>query len=80
MAFNALIEALRPDLRPVINYEALNNKLYIENLNKAFDIAQKHLGIPKLLDAEDVDTPEPDEKSIMTYVSLFFHYQKSVGY
>ncbi|TMS04734.1 Alpha-actinin-2 [Larimichthys crocea] len=44
------------------------------NLNLAFDIAEKHLDIPKMLDAEDIiNTPKPDERAIMTYVSCFYH-------
>jgi spectrin beta len=43
------------------------------NLNNAFDIAHKHLGISKLLDAEDIDVDKPDEKSVLTYVSTYFH-------
>uniref|UniRef100_A0A672GVJ2 Actinin alpha 3b n=1 Tax=Salarias fasciatus TaxID=181472 RepID=A0A672GVJ2_SALFA len=46
----------------------------IGNLNTAFDVAEKFLDIPKMLDAEDiVNTPKPDEKAIMTYVSCFYH-------
>uniref|UniRef100_A0A7N9AVI3 Actinin alpha 3b n=1 Tax=Mastacembelus armatus TaxID=205130 RepID=A0A7N9AVI3_9TELE len=46
----------------------------IGNLNTAFDVAEKYLDIPKMLDAEDiVNTPKPDEKAIMTYVSCFYH-------
>lgn len=37
----------------------------------AFDLAEKHLGIAKLIDPSDVDVPSPDEKSIMTYISQF---------
>ncbi len=70
MAFNALIHAHRPDL---INYNALNPQNHIETLNNAFDVAQNKLGISKLLDAEDIDTPKPDEKSVMTYVSSYYH-------
>lgn len=44
------------------------------NLNLAFDIAEKHLDIPKMLDAEDlIEVAKPDERSIMTYVAAFYH-------
>lgn len=42
-------------------------------LEAAFRIAERGLGIPSLLDAEDVDVDKPDEKSIMTYVASFLH-------
>ena len=70
MAFNALIHSHRPDL---INYNELNPNEHIDTLNNAFDVAQRDLGISKLLDAEDVDTAKPDEKSVMTYVSSYYH-------
>jgi hypothetical protein len=70
MAFNALIHAHLPDL---INYSALNPQNRIETLNNAFDVVQNKLGISKLLDAEDIDAPKPDEKSVMTYVSSYYH-------
>ncbi|XP_073735111.1 alpha-actinin-2 isoform X4 [Callorhinus ursinus] len=38
------------------------------------EIAEKHLDIPKMLDAEDlVYTARPDERAIMTYVSCYYH-------
>ncbi|XP_046388683.1 spectrin alpha chain, non-erythrocytic 1 isoform X4 [Ischnura elegans] len=70
LGFNALIHAHRPDL---IDYQSLVPSRHMENLNRAFDIAQEDLGIPKLLDAEDVDTNRPDEKSIITYVASYYH-------
>lgn len=45
----------------------------MDNLNHAFEVASTHLGIPKLLDAEDVDQTRPDEKSILTYVASYYH-------
>ena len=43
------------------------------NLRNAFDVAEKHLGIPQLLDPEDIDVSKPDEKSVMTYVASYYH-------
>lgn len=57
----------------------------IENLELAFSIAERHLGIPRLLDVEDVCgttrtyNGKPDERSLMTYVAQFFHAFSSKG-
>ncbi|XP_023600318.1 alpha-actinin-2 [Myotis lucifugus] len=74
----ALIHRHRPDL---IDYPKLNNiapqstpPACVGNINLAMEIAEKHLDIPKMLDAEGVvNTPKPDERAIMTYVSCFYH-------
>ncbi|XP_033104188.1 spectrin beta chain-like [Anneissia japonica] len=71
LAFNALIHRHRPEL---IDYDSLKNNTNIVNLNNAFSVAQKNLGVTSLLDAEDVDVDKPDEKSIMTYVASYYHY------
>ena len=42
-------------------------------LETAFYVAEVELGVTRLLDPEDVDVPNPDEKSIMTYVAQFLH-------
>lgn len=40
----------------------------------AFDIASKEIGIPDLLDVDDVcDVAKPDERSLMTYIAYWFH-------
>ncbi|XP_032812044.1 alpha-actinin-1-like isoform X1 [Petromyzon marinus] len=71
LAFNALIHRHRPDL---IDYDKLRKDDPIGNLNNAFEVAEKYLDIPKMLDAEDiVNTARPDEKAIMTYVSCYYH-------
>ncbi|KIH67349.1 hypothetical protein ANCDUO_02320 [Ancylostoma duodenale] len=69
LAFCALIHRHRPDL---IDYYQLHKGDPLHNLNLAFDVAEKHLDIPRMLDAEDAAV-NPDEKSIMTYVSCFYH-------
>ncbi|KAK2501750.1 hypothetical protein MC885_001712 [Smutsia gigantea] len=67
----ALIHRHRPDL---IDYSKLNKDDPIGNINLAMEIAEKHLDIPKMLDAEDlVHTARPDERAIMTYVSCYYH-------
>ncbi|KAL7032834.1 hypothetical protein ACKWTF_007407 [Chironomus riparius] len=70
LGFNALIHSHRPDL---FDYSSLQAGRNIENLNHAFEIAERHLGIPKLLDAEDIDQPRIDEKSVLTYVASYYH-------
>lgn len=71
LAFNAIIHKHRPDL---IQYDKLSKANPTHNLNNAFNVAEKELGLAKLLDAEDVDTDNPDDKSIITYVVTYYHY------
>ncbi|XP_058233494.1 microtubule-actin cross-linking factor 1 isoform X16 [Hemibagrus wyckioides] len=66
--FNALLHRYRPDL---IDMELVARQSNRDNLEQAFEIAES-LGVTRLLDAEDVDVPSPDEKSVITYVSSIY--------
>ncbi|CAG8834587.1 4663_t:CDS:2, partial [Racocetra persica] len=67
----ALIHRHRPDL---LDYDSLNKADRHTNTALAFEVAATKLGITQLLDVEDVcDIQKPDERSIMTYVALYFH-------
>lgn len=71
LAFCALLDIHRPDL---IDYDALDKSDHRGNMQLAFDIAHKEIGIPNLLDVEDVcDVAKPDERSLMTYIAYWFH-------
>lgn len=71
LAFCALIHRHRPDL---IDYEKLTSEDKLGNLNLAFDVALRHLGVPRILDAEDIaNMPRPDERSVMTYVAQLYN-------
>ena len=70
LAFCALINHFRPEL---LDYNALNKEDHTNNVNTAFDACRK-LGITVFLDAEDLVDTTPDDKSVVTQVSEFFHF------
>lgn len=71
LAFCALLDIHRPDL---MDYDSLDKNDHRGNMQLAFDIASKEIGIPDLLDVEDVcDVAKPDERSLMTYIAYWFH-------
>uniref|UniRef100_A0A8C1R2B8 Spectrin beta chain n=1 Tax=Cyprinus carpio TaxID=7962 RepID=A0A8C1R2B8_CYPCA len=71
LAFNAIVHKHRPDL---IDFDNLKRSNAHYNLQNAFNVAEKELGLTKLLDPEDVNVDQPDEKSIITYVATYYHY------
>ncbi|XP_043994366.1 plectin a isoform X4 [Gambusia affinis] len=66
---NAVIHRHRPGL---IDMNQVYRQTNQENLEQAFSVAERELGVTRLLDPEDVDVPHPDEKSIITYVSSLY--------
>nr|XP_054604094.1 nesprin-2 isoform X2 [Nothobranchius furzeri] len=74
-AFLAILCSLRPDLVDLSLVQSRSNQ---ENLEEAFHLAEKELRIPRLLDPQDVDVKDPDEKSVMTYVAQFLQYSNDM--
>ncbi|XP_018338972.1 PREDICTED: nesprin-1 isoform X6 [Trachymyrmex septentrionalis] len=75
-AFLAIIDAIKANLVNIAAMREASNKARLET---AFQVAEIELGIARLLDPEDVDVPQPDEKSIMTYVAQFLHKYPEPG-
>uniref|UniRef100_A0A3P9L6A3 Calponin-homology (CH) domain-containing protein n=1 Tax=Oryzias latipes TaxID=8090 RepID=A0A3P9L6A3_ORYLA len=74
-AFLAILCSLRPQLLDLTLVKTRSN---LENLEQAFHLAEKELHIPRLLEPQDVDVKDPDEKSIMTYVAQFLQYSSDM--
>ncbi|XP_055088296.1 interaptin [Periophthalmus magnuspinnatus] len=71
LAFLALIKSINPDL---VDLRQSFNKDPEENLEQAFRTAHQSLDIPPLLEPQDMMCSYPDEKSIITYVSMFLRH------
>ena len=70
MGFCAIINRHRPDL---LDFDDCDVDTPLENLELAFSVAEKELGIIRIVDPEDVCVPKPDDKAVLTYVSYLHH-------
>ncbi|NXJ14586.1 CLMN protein, partial [Odontophorus gujanensis] len=71
LAFLAVIKAIDSTL---VDMKHALEKSARENLEDAFSIAQNKLGVPRLLEPEDIMVESPDEQSIVTYVAQFLEH------
>ncbi|KAI4882010.1 hypothetical protein NFI96_005487 [Prochilodus magdalenae] len=71
LAFLAVIKSIDPSLVDMRRALLRSSR---ENIEEAFRTAHYSLGIPRLLEPEDVTMNPPDEQSIMTYVSQFLEH------
>jgi len=69
-AFLALVHKYDPSQ---FDYDDYTKETPQERLEKAFEIAEKTINIPKLLDINEVMKGTTDERSLILYASLFFH-------
>lgn len=75
-AFLAILNSFRPDLVDLAQVQTRTN---LENLEHAFELAETELHIPHLLEPQDVDVPDPDEKSIVTFIAQFLKFSISLS-
>ncbi|XP_067311864.1 calmin [Pseudorasbora parva] len=71
LAFLAVIKSIDPSL---VDMRRALLRTPRENIEEAFRTAHYSLGIPRLLEPEDVMMNPPDDQSIMTYVSQFLEH------
>ena len=70
VALCAFVEHIEPGACP--DYATLDREKKCENCSHGLELADKKLGIAKIIEPEDLSDSDVDPESIMTYISLFF--------
>jgi len=71
LALCAIISKYKPEL---VDFKSLQKENVTENLETAFSIAERELGIPRLLDINEIrNNNSVDERSMILY--LYFYYR-----
>ena len=69
LLLSALVDHCKPGLFP--NHASLNPDNWLDNIQHTMDLAESDLKVPKILRPEDLAVQQPDEFSVMTYISGF---------
>lgn len=70
LGFSALLHRNRPDLIDWRNIREVNSR---DRLEKVFSVMSNEYNVAKLLDPCDVDINQPDERSMITYISTIYN-------
>lgn len=71
LAFLALVHKFDPNL---FDYDSTStSQPSLKNAEQAIEYAEKHLGVPKLIEAKDLVDGKVDTRAIVLYTSLFLH-------
>jgi len=73
MAFLALCDKYIGTDKTILDYSQFKREDNLSNLIKAFEIAESKIGIPRLLEPQEVVDQNVDERSLVLYISLYFH-------
>jgi len=76
LAFLAIIDqyAKRFLNGPLFDYhDRAENCATIQNVTDAFDIAERSIGLPKLIEPEALISGNVEERTMVLYISMFFH-------
>jgi len=68
-AINALIDALEPGLAP--DHKSMNPADKLANASKGIDRGYDALGVPKIVQPDEMIHPKVDELAMMTYISYY---------